>query len=421
MEIASYPEQIIVIHYGEIGLKGENRHEFVTQLQYNISLRLISENIRWKIKNLTDVLICEIPPHTPSSTIRKALTAISQVFGVAWLTVAIKIYHSNFSKETWERDWDLLSQTLITLAKEKFIPDATFAVRARRTYKALPFTSIEAERKLGSIILKNTPWEKVDLEKPTITFYVDFRKDELWLYTEKIEGVGGLPVGSAGRVLVLLSGGIDSPVAAWFMAKRGCYIDLLHFSVSFMNEEQLRNSKIGSLARRLANYTLGMRLFVVPYTYFDISVLNHPNEFHLVLFRRFMLRVAEKLAASIEASAIVTGDSLSQVASQTLSNLVTTDRAVEMPVFRPLIGMDKNEIINIAKKIGTYEISIQPYKDCCALISRKPKTRSSHERLVEIEREIFPDYPQLIEKTLNEAVTIWCEPEGEIYQVLPSK
>ncbi len=210
------------------------------------------------------------------------------------------------------------------------------------------------------------------------------------------------------------------------MARRGCYVDMLHFSVTEPSEEELKRNKVVELARRLAGYTLGARLFIVPYTYFDMALLRKPTAYQLVLFRRFLLRTAERLAGQIEAEALVTGDSLSQVASQTLSNLVATSRAVQMPIFRPLIGMDKEEIVQLAKQIGTYDLSTLPYKDCCALISRHPKTRSQHDRLVEIERQIFPDYEALIQKTLAAAKTVWVEPppleetEGPEHMPIPA-
>jgi thiamine biosynthesis protein ThiI len=215
-----------------------------------------------------------------------------------------------------------------------------------------------------------------------------------------------LPVSSAGRVLTLLSGGIDPPVAAWLMAKRGCRVDLIHFTAASLQLEEAQDYKVTLLARILNRYTLHSRLFLVPYTYFDLALMRTKVDYELVLFRRFMARVAEKLADRLKAQALVTGDNLSQVASQTLSNLASTSQAIAMPILRPLIGFDKEEIMSLARRIGTYDLSIEPYKDCCAIIARHPRTRSRHDRLAAIEARAFPDYDKLIEQTLADAVCV---------------
>jgi thiamine biosynthesis protein ThiI len=210
-------------------------------------------------------------------------------------------------------------------------------------------------------------------------------------------------------VLALLSGGIDSPVAAWLMAKRGCRVDFIHFTAVAMQPEEAQPYKVCRLAQRLSDYTLGSRLFLVPYTHFDLALMREPVDYNLVLFRRFMARVAEQLARRLNAQALATGDNLGQVASQTLSNLVSASRAVELPIFRPLLGYDKDEIMALAQQIGTYEMSIEPYKDCCALIAQHPRTRSQHERLAALEARVFPDYQKLIDQTLAEAVCLRTE------------
>jgi thiamine biosynthesis protein ThiI len=207
-------------------------------------------------------------------------------------------------------------------------------------------------------------------------------------------------------VLTLLSGGIDSPAAVWLMTKRGCRVDFIHFTTDSLSEAAARTYKVTRLAEHLTDFTLNSRLFLVPYVYFDLALMREKVEYELVLFRRFMARVAQQLARRLEAQALVTGDNLSQVASQTLPNLVSTSRAVEIPILRPLIGFDKEEITQLARKIGTYDLSIQPYKDCCAIIAQHPRTRSRHDRLTALEERLFPDYEALIEKTLADAVKI---------------
>jgi thiamine biosynthesis protein ThiI len=193
-------------------------------------------------------------------------------------------------------------------------------------------------------------------------------------------------------------------VAAYLMARRGCRVDFIHFTAAAPHQEE--QQKVWRLATQLSRYTIGSRLFVVPYVHFDLALMREKVEYELILFRRFMVRVAQVLAGRLRARALVSGDTLSQVASQTISNLVSTSRAAELPIFRPLIAYDKEETIALAQKIGTYELSIEPYKDCCALISGHPKTRSRHERLLVLEKRAFPDYDGLVERTLADAVCL---------------
>jgi thiamine biosynthesis protein ThiI len=277
-----------------------------------------------------------------------------------------------------------------------------------RGNKLLPFASPELASELGQAIRDQTPWQRVDLKNPDLTFHLDLRCAATFLYADKLRGPGGLPVGTSGRVLALLSGGIDSPVAAYLMAKRGCRVDFLHFTAASPRQEE--GSKVWRLATRLSRSTLASRLFIAPYVHFDLALMREKVEFELVLFRRFMARVAQTLARQLRARALVSGDTLSQVASQTMANLVSTSRAVDLPILRPLIAFDKEETIALAQKIGTYSLSIEPYKDCCALISGSPKTRSHHERLVQLESKFFPDYDQLILRTLADSI---CLPIGQ--------
>ncbi|PZP55760.1 MAG: hypothetical protein DI596_11100 [Azospira oryzae] len=221
-----------------------------------------------------------------------------------------------------------------------------------------------------------------------------------------MEGIGGLPVGASGRVLTLLSGGIDSPVAAYLMAKRGCRVDFLHVAATRIDQESVAASPVAELARLLSRYTLRSRLFVVPSARFDIRLLQRRTDYEQIMFRRFAARLGERLARRLGAPALVAGDSLGQVASQTLKNMVTMSAAVEIPILRPLVAYDKKDIVDLARSIGTYETSIQPYKDCCSLLSPQPRTVSRHEEVSALEAELFPDYAALVEETLAEAVCL---------------
>ena len=220
--------------------------------------------------------------------------------------------------------------------------------------------------------------------------------------TSGYKGPGGLPVGTSGHLLSLLSGGIDSPVASFLLSRRGASVDWFHMSATHVGEGDFETSVVGRIARTLSRFSLQSRLFVVPYTHFDLALAGGETGYEPVLFRRFLFRIGEALAGRIGASALVTGDSLAQVASQTLDNLVTSTKAVEILVLRPLVGMDKQQIMHLARGIGTYDISIEPYKDCCALYARRVRTRAREEAVSVLERRLVPDYPGLIERSLRD-------------------
>jgi tRNA uracil 4-sulfurtransferase len=401
-------KKAILIHYSEIALKGRNQPLFRRQLRANIRQKLRSLSLAWTLQEKPSFLSVAVPADATADQIGLCVKGLREVFGIAWLAVTEPLPHGRFTFDSRDEDLAALERRLIVLAKDEFVPNKTFCVRVKRAEKAVPFTSIELENRFGRLIIDNTDWKKVNLTKPDALFQVEIRPEGSFLFSNKVKGPAGLPAGTAGRVLTLLSGGIDSPVAAYLMAKRGCRVDFLHFTATSMQQDEAREYKVWRLARELSRYTLRSRLFLVPYTQFDIAVVASGQyiEYDLVLFRRFMARVAEALATKLRAQAIITGDNLAQVASQTLPNIVTTSQAVQMPILRPLIAFNKEEIINLAMQIGTYEESIKPYKDCCAIISQNPRTRSRHATLTALEERLFPDYQKLIDQTLAEAVCI---------------
>jgi tRNA uracil 4-sulfurtransferase len=396
----------ILAHFGELGLKGRNQPMFRKQLRRNIRAKLRSFGLDWRVEDAIGLFTIQVQGEQSKATIHRVLEGLGQVFGLVWITCARRLRPFRFSASSKASDLSEIEWHLCDLAQAQFATGKTFSVRVNRANKSLPFTSCKLEADLGQVIRDRTDWDKVNLKRPDVTFYLDMRNAATFLYGEKIKGSGGLPVGTSGRVLALLSGGIDSPVAAWMMAKRGCKVDFLHFTATTMQHEEAVNYKVWRLASCLGKYTLGSKLFLVPYVYFDLALMRQRVDYDLILFRRFMVRVAEKLARQIRAHAMVTGDNLSQVASQTLLNLVSTSQAASLPILRPLIGFDKSETIAMAERIGAYAISIEPYKDCCALISKNPKTRSKHSTLAEIEARVFPDYEDLIDRTLSEAICL---------------
>jgi thiamine biosynthesis protein ThiI len=394
----------ILVHFGELGLKGRNQPMFRRQLRRNIRLKLRSLGVDWPVDDAVGLFTIEAPEGETEKRIRAVLEGLRDVFGIVWLTWARRLRPHRFTPESRAADIAELTSQLLSLARAQYQPNKSFCVRVNRGNKFLAFTSPELAAQLGQVIRDQTDWKDVELNRPDVTFHLDVRCAATYVFGEKLKGPGGLPVGTSGRVLALLSGGIDSPVAAYLMARRGCRLDFIHFTAAAPHQEE--QQKVWRLANQLSRYTIGSRLFVVPYVYFDLALMREKVDYELILFRRFMVRVAQVLADRLRARALISGDTLSQVASQTMSNLVSTSRAAELPIFRPLIAYDKEETIALAQKIGTYELSIEPYKDCCALISGNPKTRSRHERLLVLEKRAFPDYAGLIERTLADAICL---------------
>ena len=365
----------IGIHYPEISLKGDNRPYFVRKLRDNTRKALKGES--FSVETLHDRMLVNL---TDDSDKTRIASKLRKVFGIS---------HFYFARSC-ERDMRKMNEEAAALlGKEK-----TFKIKSSRAAKDF-LSSPEINKAMGEELEKTG--YVVDLEKPKVTLFIDILKDRALLYTEKIKCPGGLPVGSSGKVAVLFSGGIDSPVAAWHMMKRGCRPVYVHF-YALRNAEEVKTSKIGELVRKLSEYSNTARLYIVPYDLFAVSVVGR-NE--LILFRRFMNRIAEKISQKENAKALVTGESVGQVASQTLDNIAASDEVVTMPILRPLVGMNKDEIIEKAILIGTYEASIKEYKDCCSIIAVHPKTRAKLGEIKEDEGKLNMD--ELIEKTLERA------------------
>jgi thiamine biosynthesis protein ThiI len=360
---------ITLVHFAELFLKGKNRDWFVQKLVRNIN-RICGGKV---IKRHSYLLLEKGRPEN-----------LKFVTGISW-------WGRGF---VTEKEFEALKQACKKLLAEE--KPENFKIEVKRGDKSFPLTSTELAAKLGSALEKELKI-KAELEKPAFTIFVEIQRDEAIVVKEKIRGLGGLPVSTSGKGLLLFSGGIDSPVAGHLMQRRGMHIDLVHFHV-FTKAEKLKETKIFELAKILARFQSKIRLYAVPYYLFQMKALEFESN-ELVLFRRFMLKVAEKLAKETGSKALITGDSLGQVASQTIENLQATDSAVKIIVLRPLIGLDKEQIVKIAKEIGTYEPSIKPYKDCCSIITRKAKTRSNLKKLEEIEEKI--EVEKLVEETLK--------------------
>ncbi len=395
----------ILIHYAELALKGQNRPEFVKRLRKNVRAKLVSMDMDWNIVTAHDRLFIDLPSITPMD-IDLILKGMSEVAGIAWLGEVEWFTASECQLDAIEPNTELIEKRVVELAKRRWRKNASFGVKVKRGLKSFPISSTDFGRQLGACILQQSDWSQVNLTQADETFHVDILAKGVYIYGNKIKGPGGLPVGSSGKGLVLLSGGFDSPVAAYLMARRGCAVDFIHFTASNPQASKVLDYKVTEIARLLTHHTGQSRLFLVPYTYFDMALMAKKVDYDLVLFRRFMVRVAQELSKVVHAKVMITGDNLGQVASQTMDNLVSTSKAVEIPILRPLITYDKQEIIALSRQLGLFDISTQPYKDCCALISKSPKTKSDHHRLVDIETACFTDYSGMIEQTLKDAIQV---------------
>lgn len=377
-----------IVHYHELALKGRNRESFEHCLIQNIRTALRDVGIR-QVENLHSRIRIRLPLEDSSAVVRDRLR---RVCGVANFSLG-RVIPLQLSDPNMD--------SLITAVIEEIQPHffSTFRVTARRADKRLLLTSMDVEREIGAAVCRLTG-KKVSLKHPDLTIHIELLSKEAFCSAEKIEGPGGMPVGVSGRVACLLSGGIDSPIAAYRMIKRGCQAHFVHFSgrplVSRASEEKVRD-----LAQTLTAYQYHSKLHVIPFGEIQREiVLTAPAPFRVVLYRRMMVRIAEEIARREHCWALVTGDSLGQVASQTPHNLCAIEEAAEFPILRPLIGMDKREIIDEARRIGTYDISIEPDQDCCKLfVPPHPSTKTRIDDVLKIERTL--DVSSLVKRGLE--------------------
>lgn len=370
-------KQIIIIHYAEIALKGENRWNFEKKLVENIRQGL--KNFKYeKIERLNGrIVIIFEELEVEHENISNSLNHIFGIshFSFGWeVNAGLEEIKINLAEKLKKE----IDSRLIAKKETK-----TFRITAHRAEKNFLLTSDQINYKVGEYIFEKSGLGlNVNLKNPDINCFIEIVGREAFFYFDKIKALGGLPVGVSGKVLSLISSGFDSPVAAWRLMKRGARVNFIHFH-SYPRTSKASINNVKNLIKILDEYQFGSILYLAPLLDIQREIFSKCEErLRIILYRRFMFRIAEALATKINAGALVTGESLGQVASQTLENIRVTDNAVSLPVFRPLIGMDKVEIINEAKKIGTYEISSQPYEDCCSLFTpRHPATKAKLEQL----------------------------------------
>ena len=391
--------QAFLIKYGEIGVKGKNRHIFEDTLvsQTANALKLVDGEFCVRKENGRVYVEAQ-----SEFDFEEAVEALSHVFGIVGICPVVLMEDEGF---------DALAERVVAYVGEAFKEqDFTFKVITRRARKNYPMDSMEVSAALGERLLAAYPKLKVDVHTPKVTLHIEIR-NKINLYSKTIPGPGGMPVGSAGRAMLLLSGGIDSPVAGYMIAKRGVKIDAVYFHAPPYTSERAKQ-KVIDLAKILAKYTGPIRLHIVNFTDIQLSIYEKcPHDQLTIIMRRYMMKLAEHFAGEEESMGLVTGESIGQVASQTMQSLAVTNEVCTLPVYRPLIGFDKQEIIDVSLKIGTYETSILPFEDCCPIfVAKHPVTKPNLKSILKSESHLASTISAQMKQAVETAETIRVEP-----------
>ncbi len=380
-------KEIVMVKYGEIALKGLNKSTFEDILTKNIKRRLKDVGEFSYFRRQSTIYI------TPEADcdMDEVVKRLGYVFGIG----AIQ------RSAVFPKDFAVVAENAAEYLRDALECARTFKVESKRSDKKFPMQTPEIQQELGGVVLSAFPHLKVDVHNPEVTVRLEIRDNGAYLSAQRIQGAGGMPVGSSGKSLLMLSGGIDSPVAGYMMAKRGLIVDCIHYVSPPYTSDRAR-MKVEALCEKITNYCGDIKFYCVPFTELQEALRdNCPEEYFTVLMRRLMVKIANKICDREGYGAIITGESVAQVASQTLTALYCTNEAAEYPVFRPVIGMDKREIIEISRKIDTYDTSILPYEDCCTVFSPKhPKTKPRIEDIRAAEASF--DFDSLVEKAVAE-------------------
>ena len=380
-------QDLILLKLGEIVLKGLNRRSFEQKLMGNIRRRLVGLG-RFRVSCLQSTVYVEA--ESEDADLDAAFEALQDVFGVVKLSRAVAC----------EKDKDAIARRAIEYLRDDMLRAKSFKVESKRSDKSFPLTSIELSQYVGGELAEAYPDCTVDVHDPELTVVLEVRDLAAYVHAQPVNGAGGMPVGSNGVAVTLLSGGIDSPVSSYMIAKRGVRLIPVHF-FSFPYTSQQAKDKVVQLGRILTRYCGKMTMEVVPFTHIQEEIRDKcPEEYFTLVMRRFMMRIAERIARDAGAKAIVTGENLGQVASQTMEAMAATQAVLELPVLQPLIGMDKEEIVQMARRIGTFDTSILPYEDCCTVFTpRHPRTRPKPGEVAAAEGAL--DVEALVEEALQ--------------------
>ena len=390
------PQEVILLKLGEIALKGLNRKAFEDVLLKNIRRRLGKAG-EFTVASRQSTIYVE--PADGQADMDLAEEQVRKVFGVVGYARA----------GIAEKDLKSIQELAAQYLEEELEEAATFKVECKRSDKKFPLKSPEISAEVGGYLLERFPHLRVDVHQPDVTVRVEVREVGAYVHTDPKPGAGGIPVGTGGKAAILISGGLDSPVAAWTMAKRGVELTAIHFASPPYTSE-LAHEKVVRLLRKVSEYAGRIKLITVNFTHLQEEIRDKcSEELSTVILRRFMLRAAQRVARDEGCAALITGESLGQVASQTIQAIACTDAVADLPVFRPLIGSDKAEIVKVAHQIDTYDISIEPYEDCCTIFTPKhPRTRPILHFVEEAEQAI--DGPALLEEALGQVETQWVYP-----------
>lgn len=384
-----------LIKYGEIGLKGKNRYLFEDALVRQIRFSLKEADGDFYVHKAQGRVYVEC---SGEYDYEETVESLKRVFGIVGICPVVRVEDKGFEQ---------LSKDVISYMEEMYPQgNQTFKVDARRSKKTYPITSMEINSKLGGVILDAFPGMKVDVHNPEIRLNVEVR-EEIYLYSEIIPGPGGMPVGTNGSAMLLLSGGIDSPVAGYMIAKRGVQIHATYFHAPPYTSERAKE-KVIDLAKLVSRYAGPIQLHVVNFTDIQLYIYEKcPHEELTIIMRRYMMKIAEHFAEENHCLGLITGESIGQVASQTMQSLAATNAVCTLPVYRPLIGFDKREIVEVAEKINTFETSIQPFEDCCTIfVAKHPVTKPNLERIEKSERNLEEKIDELIKNAVETAEII---------------
>ncbi len=387
-------KEILLLKDGEIVLKGLNRRQFEDVLKRNIR-NVLKPVGRFEVTSAQSTVI--VKPLDEDVDLDEACDCISRVFGLVSFSRAVVCE---------EKTLESVLATAPEYLKTQLTAAKTFKVEAKRSDKKFPYKSPEICRETGGAILAAFPHLKVDVHDPDVTVYVEIRDFGAYIHTNPIRGAGGIPVGTGGKAVILISGGIDSPVAAYMMAKRGIKLTAVHFASPPYTSPRAEE-KVVRLLEKVSRYAGPMKMYTVPFTKLQEKLRDDcPEELFTIIMRRLMMQISERIARENDCAALITGESLGQVASQTIGALGCTNEATDMVVFRPLIGMDKQEIIDISYKIDTYETSIEPYEDCCTVFTPKhPRTKPVLKFVKQAQEQAHFD--ELIEDALQNLKTTY--------------
>ena len=389
-------KETLLLKLGEVVLKGLNRRTFEDRLLATVSRRMRRYgNFQTYLRQST----VYVEPLNDECDMDAAFDAAQKIFGIARVARAIPC----------EREPDAITRAAALYLRDEFAKARTFKVETKRADKQYPLNSIQVSQEVGGRLAETFPEVRAEMKSPDLTVYVEIREKAAYVHTPSLPGAGGLPVGTGGRALSLLSGGLDSPVASWMIARRGVELELIHFVSPPYTSPQAQD-KVVQLAQILTASCGRMKLHIVPFTRIQEEIRRHcPEAYFTLIMRRFMMRLSERVAKQSGVTAIVTGESLGQVASQTMKALAVTESVVSSPVLRPLIGMDKVDIIHMSRKIGTYETSILPYEDCCTVFTpRHPATRPALEEVEAAEASL--DVETLCAEAFAGVTWQWVKP-----------